>query len=123
MDWNRNAGGREELSPFEGPQAAPGSESRVAATSASVAQRPTHCQQKSGRIGFNRWRLLHQFQQAPGLSAAQNQTGQIAQELSALYTRMSKRENSIFDLPKLQPDQPNMGIGSPTGLSSSDQWG
>jgi hypothetical protein len=54
---------------------------------------------------------------------AQNQTGQIAQELSALYTRMSKRENSIFDLPKLQPDQPNMGIGSPTGLSSSDQWG
>src|SRR5258708_12961477 len=68
MDWNRNAGGREELSPFEGPQAAPGSESRVAATSASVAQRPTHCQQKSGRIGFNRWRLLHQFQQAPGLS-------------------------------------------------------
>jgi hypothetical protein len=29
---------------------------------------PAHCQQKSGSIGFNQWRLLHQFQRAPGLS-------------------------------------------------------
>ena len=33
-----------ELSPFEGPQTAPDSEGRVAATSASVARRATHCQ-------------------------------------------------------------------------------
>ena len=29
MDWNRNAGGREGLPPFEGPQAAPDSTGRV----------------------------------------------------------------------------------------------
>src|SRR5258707_9274553 len=45
MDWNRNAGGREELSPFEGPQAAPGSDSPVAATSPTLPPRPTPCQQ------------------------------------------------------------------------------
>jgi hypothetical protein len=27
-----------------------------------------HCQQKSDSIGFNQWRLRHQFQQTPGLS-------------------------------------------------------
>ena len=30
MDWNRNVGGREKLPPFEGPQATPNSEGRIA---------------------------------------------------------------------------------------------
>jgi hypothetical protein len=68
MDGNRNAGGRERVPSLEGVQTASGSESRVAAPSASVARRRAHCQKKSGSIGFNQWRLLHQFQQAPGLS-------------------------------------------------------
>jgi hypothetical protein len=38
MDCNCNAGGREELPPLEGPQAASDSEGRLAATSASVAR-------------------------------------------------------------------------------------
>ena len=38
MDWNSHAGGREELPPFEGPQAASDSAGRVAATSASGAR-------------------------------------------------------------------------------------
>ena len=41
---------------------------RVAAPSASVLGDQLRCQQKSGSIEFNQWRLLHQFQQAPGLS-------------------------------------------------------
>ena len=56
----------------EGPQAAPGSEGRFAATSTSITWRSKHCQQKSGSVGFNRRRLLHQFQQATGLSGRRN---------------------------------------------------
>ncbi|MGE3157475.1 MAG: hypothetical protein AB7E84_12955, partial [Xanthobacteraceae bacterium] len=41
---------------------------RVAAPSANAAWRSAHCPQKSGRVEFKRWRLLHQSQQAPGLS-------------------------------------------------------
>ena len=37
MDWNRNAGGREKLPPFKGPQATPNSEGRVAAPSTNAA--------------------------------------------------------------------------------------
>ena len=68
MDWNCDAGGREKLPPFEGPQGASDFEGRVAAPSASVARRQDCCQKKSSGIGFNQWRLLHQFQHAPGLS-------------------------------------------------------
>ena len=34
-------------------------EGHVAAPSASAARRQAHCQQKSGSIGFNQWRLLY----------------------------------------------------------------
>src|SRR6516165_2175954 len=74
MDCNRNAGGREELPPLEGPQTASDFEGRVAAPSANIARRQAHCQQESGSIGFNQWRLLHQFQQAKGLSALERQS-------------------------------------------------
>ena len=37
MDWNRNAGGRDKLPPFEGPQATPDFEGRVAAPSTNAA--------------------------------------------------------------------------------------
>ena len=65
-DWAR----QKQRIKNEIPQAASGSQRRIAAPLASVARRPTHCQQKSGRIAFNQWRLLHQFQQAPGLPGA-----------------------------------------------------
>jgi hypothetical protein len=34
----------------------------------ALLERRAHCRKKSNSIGFNQWRLLHQFQQAPGLS-------------------------------------------------------
>src|SRR5450830_1777155 len=42
MDWNRHAGSQDQLPPLEGPQAAPGPESRLAAPSASGARRSGH---------------------------------------------------------------------------------
>jgi hypothetical protein len=87
MDWNRHAGGREELPPLKGPQTAPGSESRVAAPSASVARRPAYCQQKSASIGFNGRRLLHQFQQAPGLSGSLRDVQMLARHLMLSTTQ------------------------------------
>jgi lipoprotein-anchoring transpeptidase ErfK/SrfK len=61
-------GRREEFPSLEGAQAASDPEGRVAAPSTNAAWQPTHWQKKSGSVGFNQWRLLHQFQQAPGLS-------------------------------------------------------
>jgi hypothetical protein len=54
---------------------------------------------------------------------AHNQTNNIARELESLYEGMSKWENSIFPLPRLKPDQPNLGVGTSPVLGSSDQWG
>jgi hypothetical protein len=54
---------------------------------------------------------------------AQNQTEQLAKEVKALYASMSKWESSIFILPRLRPEQPNMGVGHSPDLTSSDQWG
>ena len=54
---------------------------------------------------------------------AHNQTNNIARELESLYEGMSKWENSIFTLPRLKPDQPNLGVGTSPVLGSSDQWG
>jgi len=54
---------------------------------------------------------------------AQNQTQEIARELKTLYEGMSKWERSIFTLPLLKPDQPNLGVGTSSDLISSDQWG
>lgn len=51
-----------------------------------------------------------------------NLTGQIADKLRALYAGMSKWENSIFDAPRLNPDDPNLGAGDPT-IQTGDQWG
>jgi hypothetical protein len=49
----------------------------------------------------------------------QGLTEQIAEEVKTLYAGMSKREDSIFDLKRLDPDKPNLGAGATTG----DQWG
>jgi len=48
---------------------------------------------------------------------------QLPQEVKAVYHSMSKWENEIFPLPRLEPDLDNMGFGGPTGIQSSDQWG
>ena len=44
---------------------------------------------------------------------AQNQTEQIRDEVRVLYGSMSKWENSIFTLPRVRPDEPNLGIARP----------
>ncbi len=54
---------------------------------------------------------------------AQNQTQQIADKLKTLYGSMSEWENVIFVLPKLKPDQVNLGAGTSPDLRTSDQWG
>jgi hypothetical protein len=54
---------------------------------------------------------------------AQNQTEQLSQELMTLYVGMSAWEKSIFTMPRLRPDQPNVGVGASPDLISSDQWG
>src|SRR5262245_57553112 len=89
MDWNCDAGSREKLPPFEGPQAASDSEGRVAAPSTSVARRQDCCQQKSGSIGFNQWRLCPQFQQAPGLSGTKTSNCFVHKAISIQYRRIS----------------------------------
>jgi hypothetical protein len=52
---------------------------------------------------------------------AQNQTQQIADNVRTVYSGMSKWENSIFNLPRVKPDQPNLGAGNE--LQTGDQWG
>jgi hypothetical protein len=54
---------------------------------------------------------------------AQSGTGQLAQQVKSLYSNTSKWENSVFSLPRLLPDEPNMGVNTPSGPSSGDQWG
>jgi hypothetical protein len=85
----------------------------------------------SGSILFNRCptevkQYASAFQMVDAERAhrtAQNQTEQLVKEVKALYANMSKWENSIFILPRLRPDQANMGVGSSPDLASSDQWG
>jgi len=50
-------------------------------------------------------------------------TPQIADELRLLYRRMSKWEASIFGMPRLEPDLPNLGAGTRDDLRTGDQWG
>lgn len=54
---------------------------------------------------------------------AHNLNHQIAEKLKALYENMSKWERSIFKLPMLRPDLPNLGAGTLPELRTSDQWG
>lgn len=54
---------------------------------------------------------------------AHNLTGQIAKDLQTLYQGMSAWENALFTLPRLKPDQPNLGAGTAPELTTSDQWG
>jgi hypothetical protein len=50
-------------------------------------------------------------------------TQQISDQLKVLYGRMSKWENSIFELPHLRPDLANLGAGTAPELQTGDQWG
>jgi hypothetical protein len=52
---------------------------------------------------------------------AHNQTQQIADKVDALYNSMSKWEASLFELPRLRPDLPNLGAGQ--HVQTGDQWG
>jgi hypothetical protein len=36
---------------------------------------------------------------------------------------MSKWENSIFEMPRLKPELPNLGAGTAPELQTGDQWG
>jgi hypothetical protein len=54
---------------------------------------------------------------------AHNLTQQISNDLKALYDSMSKWENSIFSMPRLKPDLPNLGAGTSPDLTTADQWG
>jgi hypothetical protein len=54
---------------------------------------------------------------------AHNQTREIADRLRELYSRMSKWENLIFLRPRLKPDEPNLGAGTSSELTTADQWG
>jgi len=57
---------------------------------------------------------------------AHNQTKQISTQLAALYARMTKRENAIFNTifkARLLPDLHNLGVGTHPDLQSGDQWG
>ena len=62
--WDRNVGGRQKLPPLERPQATP----ILGPRCCTINKRCWI----TGSTGFNRWRLLHQFQQAPGLSEGHN---------------------------------------------------
>ena len=54
---------------------------------------------------------------------AHSRTQQVADKLKALYSSMSTWESSIFVLPRLKPDLPNLGAGTSPDLQTSDQWG
>ncbi|SDR08962.1 hypothetical protein SAMN05519103_00697 [Rhizobiales bacterium GAS113] len=55
--------------------------------------------------------------------AAHSQTQQIADKLKGLYESLSNWESSLFVEPRLKPDQPNLGAGTPTAPSTTDPWG
>jgi len=50
-------------------------------------------------------------------------TPQIADKLATLYEGMSRWESSLFELPRLKPELPNLGAGTSPELSTGDQWG
>jgi hypothetical protein len=54
---------------------------------------------------------------------AHNLTHQIAAKLKALYESLSNWENSIFKMPRLKPDLPNLGAGTSPDLTTGDHWG
>jgi hypothetical protein len=54
---------------------------------------------------------------------AHHQTDEIADKLKTLYDTMSGWERFIFTLPRLKPDQPNLGAGTSPELRTGDQWG
>jgi hypothetical protein len=47
----------------------------------------------------------------------------IPRKLAALYGSMSRWERTLFTLPMLKPDLPNLGAGTSDELRTSDQWG
>lgn len=53
---------------------------------------------------------------------AQHQTEQIAKDVKSLYANFSDWEDRSFKLPRLKPDQPNLGAGTSPELQTSDQW-
>ena len=58
-----------------------------------------------------------------GHRTGQQQTERLSEEVKDLYARMSNWERLIFPLPRLRPDEPNMGVNTLPELKSSDQWG
>jgi hypothetical protein len=46
-----------------------------------------------------------------------------AKRLGRLYSGMSQWENSLFKLPKLKPDLPNLGASTTPELQTGDHWG
>jgi hypothetical protein len=48
---------------------------------------------------------------------------QIADNLANVYGNMSRWESSLFKLPRLKPELPNLGAGTSTELQTGDQWG
>ena len=111
MDWNRHAGSREELPPFEGPQAA--SDLRAALLrhqQALLGDQPI-ASKNLAAYGFNQWRLPHQCQQVPGLSACPDYTtatlgydfreGQVSYRSSA-EKLTTKRVHQKIQLPPSQ---------------------
>jgi hypothetical protein len=48
---------------------------------------------------------------------------QIADKLAVLYSGMSRWENSLFKLPRLKPELPNLGAGTSPELNTGDQYG
>jgi hypothetical protein len=54
---------------------------------------------------------------------AQNLTHQITGNIKALYESLSNWEDSIFKMPRLRPDLPNLGAGTSPYLQTSDRWG
>jgi hypothetical protein len=48
---------------------------------------------------------------------------QIADNLASVYRGMSRWESSLFKLPRLKPELPNLGAGTTTELETGDQYG
>ena len=76
------------------------------------------------RTEVESWRELQSqnITERPHLTA-HNLTHQIADKLVTLYDSMSASENSIFKMPRLNPKEVNLGVGTSQGLQTSDQWG
>jgi hypothetical protein len=54
---------------------------------------------------------------------AHNLTQLIAAKIKGLYESLSNWEDSFFDMPRLKPDEPNLGANTSPDLTTGDQWG